>query len=501
MGSTLVMNIVLWLVAALLSVRCSEITQIKVLFEVDPDAALAHIKSHYNICKLKEFGALVPLVIKHGDVEILEHVSEKAWKYLFKTQSIDKLLWGCPEDLRNEASAKAACVVKGMCAPSSLVDVLKLIIIRRSQTKPEVPLLQFVLSLTNIGLHVLEHLNLYGCCVSLHSAYKDLVQTRYLSRDITAKSQWRLSFLKLYLLFKERNFNDMILHVKLAEHPVFQHYSHILQSSNVTAKVKYLPSAVVPKLSRSFPKTSIEKNSKVPVLKLLQRNLHPDLAYAMVDRRPDVFLRKWKENTEESPFRDLWYVPRNVLSHPVIHLISLKVPIGIISIRDTSALIKSGLPRSVNEVLSLRLTEINPSHWQIKRVLSCVWSAEAFTRLFLSLPPSLKISSWAFSHATTIGLSNDIIYLLFTRYKSSDMLSPVVLEWLLQNLEGKMLLEVLETIRFRVCLNDDTVSRCIAIAQKHNHGEEVISWLKRYAKVSYYSEAGAVLRAITRQIR
>lgn len=98
---------------------------------------------------------------------------------------------------------------------------------------------------------------------------------------------------------------------------MFQHYSHILLHSEKAIKVKKLPQVVKQKL-----KYDPGLFSTVPVIELLQRGLHPDLAYALVDSQPDRFLQRWSVNTEKSSLRFLRPLPGYILGHQIMKLIA-----------------------------------------------------------------------------------------------------------------------------------------------------------------------------------
>lgn len=308
------MTAIISLLLALFAVKCSEIAYIQNLFDVDPDASIAQIRSRIHLCQTKACIPLIPMVVRHGDIEVLEHVGEKVWKKLVKSPTLEDFLWNCPEGIRSEVSIQADCVARGLSSPSELLDVFK-------KAKP-IPAHTVSVSavIDPIDLNSLDKdtlMSLKCCCRDLQSALKVHTQQKFLACDLTTNYQWRLSFLKLYKLYRKSRSTDKTFYTQLSTHPVFQHYSHILLHSEKAIKVKKLPQVVKQKL-----KYDPGLFSTVPVIELLQRGLHPDLAYALVDSQPDRFLQRWSVNTEKSSLRFLRPLPGYILGHQIMKLIA-----------------------------------------------------------------------------------------------------------------------------------------------------------------------------------
>lgn len=328
----------------------------------------------------------------------------------------------------------------------------------------------------NDALDMRDLMSPYSSCSSIYNSLKDRVRARFLHCDDSTDNEWRLSFLKLNKLFVSSGSSGIRLKIytKLSGHPIFQHYSHVLLAPTDTDRVEYLPPAVLLKL-----KNSPNKDIKVPAIALLQRGLHPDIVYALVNMNAELFLKDWDANSSFNSFWAFRELPKYFLGHPLMNLLARKAPVDLLDIWGTSVLLEYGLPRGVNREVYVLVSKLKPlpEPRRIKVVLGHIWSCVPFMKLLRTQPKETSLHPEVFLHALRLGLSPRSIHFIFITYHSCMLFDAEVIERLFNyKLEDKEMLEVLIAIKDKVEVNANTM----ALAPKNNRSEFSLSWLRQY---------------------
>lgn len=112
----------------------------------------------------------------------------------------------------------------------------------------------------------------------------------------------------------------------------------------------------------------------------------------------------------------------------------------------------------------------------IHTILWHVWNKKAFINLLETVPIGTELNPKVFVHAKRLGLSQEIMHDLLIYYVPTERLSFELIEWLIQHMDRKLLLGVLDVIKNSF----DFDSEIMALAEKYGHDEFIISWLRQY---------------------
>lgn len=449
------------------------------LYEIDQHDA------YYQIDKfgVKRLGVvilpLIGLIIRHGHDKLLKAVDEEVWKALVISRYWDDFLHRLPEPTRTSV-AGLETGIRYLGRPASAIwETVKTNIHGPISLPCQLLLMKDILSFFTVDyLDANSLLNFYRTSYGHYSFLRGYIREKFLE-DTDASCHWRLSLRKLihrYTFEGDVSRREAIMSLLLT-HPQFKYYTYILHltDSEDASKFHILPPALLLRLKA--PKAV----SLVPMFKLLQFGVDPEIVYEMVKKWPDLMRNNYDPEVKLNHLAVLEVLPRRIYTHRLWKYFCRIGPYSNADVVITSRLTTFGLPASLNLVLCARMkasfAKLGTSPY--RDVICHIWDGDALGQILQRLPKDKTLSSAELMHCAQAQLSpaHRNTWLNKLKVTEGDWIPEAFLDALLQRPVNK---EILLNALVRNVASLRVNSRHLVLAHDNGFSDHFIAWLRQF---------------------